>query len=311
MIRIRNRSVRIQGSGSVSKCHGSGQLILTPVYCIQYYFDWLYFLYCPYFSISILPLIFFTIVSYDYSFPSVPIILILFGPFSLSICNPFQVCCWCCTRTNSRGREVAILRWKYSTLWPQRRYRSWRYEKERSWKSLHRDFGVEKEKTNKLFELSDPRLTMCSRRLISKWKGTVQKDHLFSITLLSVKIILFYGVKYLLWLDLHRMWLILLTASRQLAIQQLKANIPHITGTSTKHGSTSEKENVGEYYWVSPKGQCHETFDFMFFSWICFTQAFEYPIRALSNLFKKIHRDIRSSRCTTGVIETGGKWKKS
>jgi hypothetical protein len=34
MIRIRNRSVRIQGSGSVSKCHGTGPLILTPVYII-------------------------------------------------------------------------------------------------------------------------------------------------------------------------------------------------------------------------------------------------------------------------------------
>ncbi len=151
---------------------------------------------------------------------------------------------------------------------------------------------------------------MCSCRLIFKWKRTVQKEHLFSTTLLSVKIILFYGVKYLLWRDLHRMWLILLTASRQLAIQQQKANIPHITGTSTKHGSTSEKENVGEYYWVSLKGQCHENFDFMFFSWISFTQALESPIGALSN-FLKTHRDIRSSRCTTGVIETGSKWKKS
>ncbi len=28
-------------------------------------------------------------------------------------------------------------------------------------------------------------------------------------------------------------------------------------------------------------------------------------------IFSKIHGDIRSSRCTTGFIDTGGKWKKS
>ncbi len=27
--------------------------------------------------------------------------------------------------------------------------------------------------------------------------------------------------------------------------------------------------------------------------------------------FSKIREDIRSSRCTTGVVDTGGKWKKS
>jgi hypothetical protein len=27
--------------------------------------------------------------------------------------------------------------------------------------------------------------------------------------------------------------------------------------------------------------------------------------------FSKIRRDIRSSRCTTCVVDTGGKWKKS
>ncbi len=176
-------------------------------------------------------------------FPSVPIILILFGPFFPIHLYPFQVCCWSCTITNSRGREVAILRWKYSTLWPERRYISWRYEKERPRKSLNRVFDTEKRTINSYLEHIDPRLTLCRCRLIFKWKRTVQKEHLFSPSLLSVKIILYYGVKYLLWRDLHRMWLILLTASRQLAIQQQKANIPHITGTSTKHGSTSEKEN--------------------------------------------------------------------
>jgi hypothetical protein len=28
-------------------------------------------------------------------------------------------------------------------------------------------------------------------------------------------------------------------------------------------------------------------------------------------MFSKIRGDIRSSRCTTGVVDTGGKWKKS
>ncbi len=31
------------------------------------------------------------------------------------------------------------------------------------------------------------------------------------------------------------------------------------------------------------------------------------PIR----IFSEIHGDIRSSRCTTGVVDTGGKWEKS
>jgi hypothetical protein len=41
-----------------------------------------------------------------------------------------------------------------------------------------------------------------------------------------------------------------------------------------------------------------------------FPQAPEYTIRVVSN-FSKIHRDIRSSRCTTGVVDIGSKWKKS
>jgi hypothetical protein len=35
----------------------------------------------------------------------------------------------------------------------------------------------------------------------------------------------------------------------------------------------------------------------------------DYIIRAVSN-FAKICGDIRSSRCTTGVVDTDGKWKK-
>ncbi len=56
------------------------------------------------------------------------------------------------------------------------------------------------------------------------------------------------------------------------------------------------------------KGQFHEIFDFWFFSWISFPQAPEYTIRAVSIFFPKIRGDIRSSRCNTGVIDTGGKF---
>ncbi len=36
--------------------------------------------------------------------------------------------------------------------------------------------------------------------------------------------------------------------------------------------------------------------------------AHDYTIKAISNFLKKLG-DIRSSRCTTSVIDTGGKWK--
>jgi hypothetical protein len=56
------------------------------------------------------------------------------------------------------------------------------------------------------------------------------------------------------------------------------------------------------------KGQCHEILDFWFFSWLSFPQAPEYTIRDVSN-FSKIRGDIHVSRFTTGVVDTGGKWK--
>jgi hypothetical protein len=52
------------------------------------------------------------------------------------------------------------------------------------------------------------------------------------------------------------------------------------------------------------KGQCHKIVDFWFF------YESVSPIRAVSNFFE-IRGDIHSSRCNTGVIDTGGKWKKS
>ncbi len=54
------------------------------------------------------------------------------------------------------------------------------------------------------------------------------------------------------------------------------------------------------------KGQCHEIFDFWFFSWISFPLSPKYTIRAVSIFFFfKICGDIHSSRCATGVVDTG------
>jgi hypothetical protein len=58
------------------------------------------------------------------------------------------------------------------------------------------------------------------------------------------------------------------------------------------------------------KGQYLEIFDFRFFFMNRFPQAHEYTIKAVSN-FSKIRRDICSSRCNTGVADTGVKLKKS
>ncbi len=58
------------------------------------------------------------------------------------------------------------------------------------------------------------------------------------------------------------------------------------------------------------KGQCHEIFGFWYFSSISFPPAPEYPIRPFP-ILSKIRGEIRSSRLTTGVVDTGGKWKKS
>ncbi len=41
------------------------------------------------------------------------------------------------------------------------------------------------------------------------------------------------------------------------------------------------------------KGQCHEIFDFWFFSWISFPQASEYTITAISNFFENSRRYSR------------------
>jgi hypothetical protein len=62
---------------------------------------------------------------------------------------------------------------------------------------------------------------------------------------------------------------------------------------------------------VSPlKGHCHEIFCSCFFHESVSPQPQSIPLGQL-RIFSKIRGDIRSSRLTTGVIDTGGKSKKS
>ncbi len=72
------------------------------------------------------------------------------------------------------------------------------------------------------------------------------------------------------------------------------------------------------------KGQCHEIFDFRFFSSISFPQAPEYPIRAVSNFFENSRKNsqlmlanlppvvatpaVPLGKFTAGVVDTGGKF---
>ncbi len=58
------------------------------------------------------------------------------------------------------------------------------------------------------------------------------------------------------------------------------------------------------------KGQCHEIFCFWFFSSSVSPQPQSIPSGPF-RIFSKIRRDILSSRLTTSVVDTGGKWKKS
>ncbi len=61
---------------------------------------------------------------------------------------------------------------------------------------------------------------------------------------------------------------------------------------------------------LSWKGQCHEIFHFCFFHESVSPKPLSIPLGPFW-IFLKICRDIRSSRCTTCVVDTGGKWKKS
>jgi len=75
-------------------------------------------------------------------------------------------------------------------------------------------------------------------------------------------------------------------------------------------GNFSKKISLD--YASSLKGQCHEIYEFRFSTCISFPQAPDYTInQGRFEFFSKIHGDIRSSRCTTDVVDTGGKWEKS
>ncbi len=51
-------------------------------------------------------------------------------------------------------------------------------------------------------------------------------------------------------------------------------------------------DSTSPTHWLASclKGQCHEIFDFWFFSWISFPQAPDYTNRAISNFFEKSRR---------------------
>ncbi len=68
----------------------------------------------------------------------------------------------------------------------------------------------------------------------------------------------------------------------------------------------NEAERKDQEQW-DLKGQCHEIFCFWFFSWISFPPAPSIPFRPY-RIFSKIRGDIRESRCTTGINDTGGKF---
>ncbi len=58
---------------------------------------------------------------------------------------------------------------------------------------------------------------------------------------------------------------------------------------------------------VPLKRQCHKIFCFRFFACITFPQAPENNIRVIP-IFSNIRGDIRKSRCTTRINDTGGKF---
>jgi hypothetical protein len=62
---------------------------------------------------------------------------------------------------------------------------------------------------------------------------------------------------------------------------------------------------------LSLKGQCHETFDSGFFHESVSPKPPIIQWGSFKFVRKKILGDIRSSRCTNGVVDTSGKWKKS
>jgi hypothetical protein len=80
--------------------------------------------------------------------------------------------------------------------------------------------------------------------------------------------------------------------------QGVKAGFPWVNAIEI-HSVQYNPKNMGL------KGQCYEIFDFRFFSWISFPQPQSIPLGPF-RIFSKIRGDIRSLRCTTGVVDTGG-----
>ncbi len=69
----------------------------------------------------------------------------------------------------------------------------------------------------------------------------------------------------------------------------------------------------GPLFWlhfVFLKGQCHEISTSGFFHESVTPKHLSILLRPF-RIFSKIRGDIRGSRCTAGVNDTGGKWKKS
>jgi hypothetical protein len=58
------------------------------------------------------------------------------------------------------------------------------------------------------------------------------------------------------------------------------------------------------------KGTVSRDFLLLVFCESVSSQTQSIPVRHLK-IFQKFRGDIRSSRCTTSVVDTGGKWKKS
>jgi hypothetical protein len=77
--------------------------------------------------------------------------------------------------------------------------------------------------------------------------------------------------------------------------------------TAEKLGTDEEVGTVKEVCTAKGlKGQCHEIFCFWFFYESVSPQPQSIPLKHFQ-IFSKIRGDIRSSRLTTGVADTGGK----
>jgi len=92
--------------------------------------------------------------------------------------------------------------------------------------------------------------------------------------------------------------------SRKLSMLRKKINCFNFRGPLKQYSFNDEVPL--KYSNCILKGQCHEIFCFWFFSWISLPLAPEYPVRTVSK-FLEIRGDIRKSRCTIGINDTGCK----